>query len=196
MNTQRTTMKKRGVIDNTLAMSLFFIACTAHDALEPPHQRLVKHGAQLVKGVGIFLHRPDPMTCGPQPIVVTLALGTRNEAANLSAVWLTYESPRGLTRHTTKMRPLVGYVDGFGATVPFTAPGIWSLTVDIVRVGGIPATAVFTIDCCREDPSCLSPAGLPQQSGKIDPGSDHPDMTERLRIVPEKDATRRVDLLG
>jgi hypothetical protein len=45
--------------------------------------------------------------------------------ANVSSVRLTYELPQKGTRHTVPMVPIVNYLDGFGAKVPFTGCPNW-----------------------------------------------------------------------
>ncbi|HEU4683995.1 MAG TPA: hypothetical protein VFS39_05795 [Nitrospira sp.] len=55
---------------------------------------------QVVNGIGISLFTPRTFTVGDQSILVTLAVGTRNERANISSVWLTYHLPQGGTPRT------------------------------------------------------------------------------------------------
>jgi hypothetical protein len=56
--------------------------------------------------------------------------------ANVSSVRLTYELPQKGTRHTVPMVPIVNYLGGFGAKVPFTETGAWRLDIQVVRTGG------------------------------------------------------------
>jgi hypothetical protein len=88
--------------------------------------------------------------------VVTLSLGSRKEMANVSSVRLTYELPQKGTRHTVPMVPIVNYLDGFGAKVPFTETGAWRLDIQVVRTGGVPAVATVRVSCCGDRQSLLS----------------------------------------
>lgn len=134
-----------------LMLSLFPVACPTDRLFERADQ-LVRQDERVVKGIGIFFLAPQPVLLGEQPIVVTLAVGSRKEMANVSAVWLTYQSPGSGIPHTVRMSPNVPYLDGFGAMVPFTDPGLWPLTVQIFRVGWAPAKATFIVACCADNP--------------------------------------------
>jgi hypothetical protein len=118
------------------------------DPLFDRADHLVRQNEQLVRGIGIFFLTPQPMTLGEQPIVVILAVGSRKEMSQVSAVWLTYQSPVSSMLQTVRMSPNVPYLDGFGALVPFTETGLWRLSIQIFRVGWAPATATFTVVCC------------------------------------------------
>ncbi|HJT20699.1 MAG TPA: hypothetical protein VJ746_09525 [Nitrospira sp.] len=135
------------------ALPTLLVACTATYPFHEQGRQMVRQDEQIVKGIGIALLTPESLTSGPQHIVATLAVGTRTEMSNVSAVWLTSQAPLSGTRRTVRMFPTVDYTDGFGATVSFTEAGLWRLDIQVFRVGGIPATATFTVTCCEEEES-------------------------------------------
>ena len=136
-----------------LATSGLIIGCTVGNLYEERERRLMRLDERVVNGIGMMLYTPQPIALGPQPIVVSLTVGSRNEMANLSAVWLTYQLPHSGLRSTVRMVSVNDYIDAFGARVPFTEPGLWQLTVQVYRVGGVPAISTFTIVCCGESVS-------------------------------------------
>jgi hypothetical protein len=48
------------------------------------------------------------------------------------------------------MLPVGDYMDAFGAVIPFTKSGVWQVSIQVYRVGSVPAMSTFTIACCGE----------------------------------------------
>ena len=106
-----------------LAASALIIGCTTGHLSEERYGRLTRLDERVVKGIGMVLYGPQPLTFGPQRIVVTLSVGSRVAMSNVSAIWLMYRPPGSAVQHTVRMFPVGDYIDAFGAVVPFTETG-------------------------------------------------------------------------
>lgn len=111
---------------------------------------LVRLDERVVKGIGMTLFAAQPLALGRQRIVVDLAIGSRLEMSNLSALWLTYSPPGSSDQHTVRMLPAGDYRDAFCAVVPFTEAGLWDVNIKVYRVGSVPAASTFNILCCDD----------------------------------------------
>ena len=126
------------------------IGCTTGHLSEERYGRLTRLDERVVKGIGIVLYGPQPLTFGPQRIVVTLSVGSRVAMSNVSAIWLMYRPPGSAVQHTVRMFPVGDYIDAFGAVVPFTETGLWDVSIQVYRVCSVPAKSTFGILCCDD----------------------------------------------
>lgn len=133
-----------------LAASALIIGCTTGHLSEERFGRLTRLDESVAKGIGIMLYGPQPLTFGPQRIVVTLSVGSRVAMANVSAVWLIYRPPDSALQHTVRMAPVGDYIDAFGAVVPFTEAGLWHVSIHVYRVCSVPAMSTFGVLCCED----------------------------------------------
>jgi hypothetical protein len=131
-----------------LAASALIIGCPTLHLSEERDRPLTRLDERVVKGIGLRLYAPQPVTFGPQRIVVALAVGSRIEMSKVSAVWMTYQSPSSSVEHTERMFPVVDYLDAFGAVVPFTEAGLWHVSIHVYGASPGPAMSTFGILCC------------------------------------------------
>ena len=136
-----------------VAVCVLIVGCTASRLSDDNNPRLARLDEKVVKGLGIVLYAPQPVTWGPQRIVVALTAGSRIEMSNVSAVQMTYQSPAGSLQSTVSMLPVGDYMDAFGAVIPFTESGVWQVSIQVYRVGSVPAMSMFEIVCCGEPAS-------------------------------------------
>lgn len=138
------------------AVCVLIAGCTAGGLSDDHNPRLARLDERVVKGLGMVLYAPEPLRFGPQRVVVALTAGSRIEMSNLSAVWVTYRSPSGGVEQTVSMLPVADYMDAFGAVIPFTETGLWNVSIQVYRVGSMPATSNFSLLCCAESAGSLT----------------------------------------
>ncbi len=138
-----------------VAVCVLIVGCAASRLSDDDNSRLARVDERVVKGLGMALYAPEPLRFGPQRVVVALTAGSRIEMSNVSAVWVTYQSPSSAVQQTVSMLPVADYMDAFGAVIPFTETGLWNISIHVYRVGSVPATSNFSLMCCAKSAESL-----------------------------------------